>query len=313
MKEIESAVSYDIAGDVYASLKAEFRSEDSAIDEILADIFSRHGKVIRPFFMDLIGSLLGGNWQSMKKAAVVIEAVHVASLIHDDVVDSSSLRRGKVTLNARYTDKMSVLFGDLVFLKALEMSNSIDDIRAPKVINRAVERMISGEISEEFSDINIDEATYLKTISDKTASLFAASGELAAMLSGSDSQTVFLARELGECIGMAFQIVDDTLDFTGDTKVMGKPCHIDALSGSYTLPVIHVLSNMTNSEKEHLIESGSFADEIADTVRNNGGIEYAYKRAREYSEKARGIFMRLGIHGEDAFDSFLERLVDRVR
>jgi len=313
MKSFSESLAVDIAEDVYSGLKAEISSEEPGIARILADYFTRRGKVVRPGFMHLIGTLLGGSWETMTSAAIVIEAIHMASLMHDDVMDDSPLRRGEATLNAQYSDKLSVMFGDLVFLKALDMARSIDDSRAPFVINQAVERMITGEICEEFNGSDIDENAYLKTIGDKTASLFAASGELAAMLSGCDETRISLTKSLGEYIGMAFQIVDDTLDFVGDTDVMGKPRHNDALSGSYTLPVIYAMRDKSNDEIEDLTSSTGNMDAIIALVRDGGGIEYAHDKAREYSEKAREVYNQLGIADEHAFDEFLELLLERVK
>ncbi|MBT4485112.1 MAG: polyprenyl synthetase family protein [Candidatus Latescibacteria bacterium] len=303
-----------IIRDVYNDIGSNMISSEPLVDDILRQIFVQRGKGIRPIFMALVGELVGGSWESLRKGAVVIETIHNASLIHDDVVDKSRLRRGVETLNIKFSNRISVLFGDFVFMKALSLAHTIDIPEAVHIINVAIERMIEGEISESLTNEFIDEETYLKIIGNKTASLFAASGELAVLLSGVDGYKKDLARELGESVGMAFQIIDDTLDYNGETDVMGKPQFMDVISGNITLPVIHSLKRLPSDEVEALFANKKDSvNRITALVKRNDGIEYASEKAGEYVQNAREIIDRFEEKKTSAvFDEFFDMLMTRV-
>jgi len=304
----------DIARDVYRDIQTIVCADEPVIDRVLRDILSRRGKAVRPVLMALLGDLVGTPWEKLRKAAMVVEAVHLASLIHDDVVDGSHLRRGEATLNVQYSDKTSVLFGDYIFMKALNEGHELGNPEAYRVIGRAVERMIRGEIREEIIDGIIDEESYLMTIADKTASLFAASCELAVIMSGMSGPEAEWAAEFGESIGMAFQIIDDTLDFNGDAEVMGKPQFVDLKSERFTLPVIHALKDLSPSDILAMYaDKNSAVRKVTALVRRNGGIDYAYQRAREYATHAREILRRFDNDDATAmFDDFFDMLMTRV-
>lgn len=304
---------YDITADVYRDIKDTIIASEPIIDEELRQIFAQSGKGIRPLFTALAGGLVGGTWDDLRKAAMIIEAVHIASLIHDDVVDGSNLRRGKATLNARFSDKTSVLFGDYIFTKALSEAHTIGNPEALRIIYEAVERMIKGEIHESLREI-IDEEAYLRIIGNKTASLFAASGELGIVLSGGNDIEKRWARELGESVGMAFQIIDDTLDFTGETEVMGKPRLADVISGRITLPVIHSFKSHTPGEiKELFSDKEGTVEKITALVISKGGIEYAYQKAREFLNNAQEILQKFNdTEAVSGFDDFFDMLMTRA-
>lgn len=304
----------DIIRDVYNDIGLNISSSEPVIDDILRHIFVQRGKGIRPVFMALVGKLVDGSWELLRKGAVVIEAIHNASLIHDDVVDESRLLRGIETLNVKYSDRISVLFGDFVFVKAISLAHTIDVPEAVHIIGGAVERMIEGEICESLTDEFIDEETYLRIIGNKTASLFAASGELAVLLSGIKGYKKDWARELGESVGMAFQIIDDTLDFNGETDIMGKPIFMDVMSGSITLPVIHSLRKLPSNEIEAIFaDKENSLKRIKALVRRNGGIEYGGEKACEYLKNAREIIERFEKKEISAvFDGFFDMLMTRV-
>jgi octaprenyl-diphosphate synthase len=303
----------DIVSDVYDVLKDEFHSSEPVINEILEQIFSRQGKGIRTTFMAIIAEMVGGSWESLRKAAVVIEAIHLASLLHDDVVDGSEMRRGKASLNAMHSNKISVLFGDYIFTKALMIAQKIESCDAVSIIHSAVKRMIEGEILDSLHSTIIDEETYFRIIKYKTASLFAASGELGVVLSGVNGIERVWAKELGECLGIAFQIIDDTLDYKGDSEVMGKPILKDIVSGNMTLPLIHSLRKYTLSEIQDIVtDNEGSIERLSEIVRENGGVEYAYGKAHEYSVKAREIIHRFGNAKLDpVFDYFNYMLMNR--
>ena len=305
--------SRDIIRDVYSDMRVELLSSDPELDNILTRIFSQHGKGIRPCFMTLVAKLVGGSWDSLRRAAMVIEAIHLSSLLHDDVVDGSELRRGVATMNAQHSNKVSVLLGDHIFISALKIASELENSEAINIIHKAVKRMIEGEIRDTLNNEIIDENTYIRIIGDKTASLFAASGELGIILSGTDGSERVWARELGESLGTAFQIIDDTLDYNGNREVMGKPKYMDVMSGNITLPLIYTLRKKTPCEiKKIFSEQEGSVGKISEIVRLNGGIEYAYKRARDYSEKARDILSRFDNKNTlSVFDSFFNALMGR--
>ena len=175
------------------------------------------------------------------------------------------------------------------------MAHSFDNPRVYDILYHAVKRMIEGEICEELYGGDMDEDIYLKIIGNKTASLFAASAEIAVIISGGDDDTAVKGRDLGEAVGMAFQIIDDTLDFVGETKIMGKPRHADISSERFTLPVLHALRDCRKDEIASLYtEWESSHEHLAEMVGRNGGIDYAYGKAREYSARARSILNGFG-------------------
>ncbi|MFC1490438.1 polyprenyl synthetase family protein [Candidatus Latescibacterota bacterium] len=311
--DYDSKCSNDIISDVYSDLSEKFRSSSIDLDKILAKIFSKRGKGIRPVFMCLVSELVGGSWQNVRKASMIIEAIHLASLLHDDVLDRADLRRGDATINSLYSDKVSILFGDHIFVNAIMMTNELEHAGAANVIHNAAKRMVEGEISDTLKDDIITEEAYIQIIGDKTASLFAASGELGVILSGADGVEQKWARELGETLGTAFQIIDDTLDYNGNSDTMGKPKFLDVMSNNMTLPLIHSFRDMTASEvKSFLAENKNSTGKIIEFVKQNGGIEYANDRARDYSEKAREILSRFENNkAHSNFERLFEMLMKR--
>ena len=311
--KLDETFTHDIIRDVYSDMRDELLSSDPQLDIILTRIFSQHGKGIRPCFMALVAELVGGSWETLRRAAMVIEAIHLSSLLHDDVVDGSELRRGVATMNAQHSNKISVLFGDHIFISALKIASELENSEAIRIIHRAVKRMVEGEISDTLNNEIIDESTYIRIIGDKTASLFAASGELGIILSGVDGIERIWARELGEALGIAFQIIDDTLDYNGNRDKMGKPIFMDVMSKNMTLPLIHSLRGMTIEETNKiLIDRDGSVEKLTELVRMSGGIEYAYKRACDYSEKAREILSRFAnTEVQIVFESFFDLLMER--
>ena len=311
--QLDETFTHDIIRDVYSDMRDELLSSDPQLDTILTRIFSQHGKGIRPCFMALVAELVGGSWESLRRAAMVIEAIHLSSLLHDDVVDGSELRRGVATMNAQHSNKISVLFGDHIFISALKIASELDNSEAIRIIHRAVKRMVEGEICDTLNNEIIDESTYIRIIGDKTASLFAASGELGIILSGVDGIERIWARELGESLGIAFQIIDDTLDYNGNRDKMGKPVFMDVMSKNMTLPLIHSLRGKKIEEvNKILVNREGSVEKLAELVRKSGGIEYAYQRAGDYSEKAREILSRFAnTEVQIVFESFFDLLMER--
>lgn len=312
MQSYEDTVS-DTGNEVYRAIREEFASQDPVIDRILGEVLACRGKGVRPLFMSRVARLNGGGWESVARAAMVVEAIHLASLFHDDVVDGSRLRRGTATLNARYTDKVSVLFGDYIFMRALAIAETLGNAEAVTVIHDAVRRMVEGEIRESVSAGAIDEDAYFAIIGNKTASLFAAAGEIAIILTGGGRRERTLARELGESIGMAFQIIDDSLDYRGDTEEMGKQRFMDMRSGCLTLPLIHSLRGYDAEAVNRVISgAGDSIESVLALVREKGGIEYARERASGYLGRCREILRRFsGGNADPEWNAFFEMMLDR--
>jgi octaprenyl-diphosphate synthase len=302
-----------IVDDVYRLIHEEFQSGDPLVNGIMGKALAIRGKGMRPLFMYRVACLYGHPWESVRRAAMAIEAIHIASLLHDDVVDGSKLRRGSATLNSRYSDKISVLMGDYILLKALAVTHSLGNSETAPVIQRALERMVEGEISDSLCSGIINENEYLGVIGNKTASLFAAAGEVVIILSGGGMEDRTRARDLGEYVGMAFQIVDDALDYHGDANVMGKPTFMDIQTGCLTLPLIHALRKGHPAETEDILNGSSLcAERLLSVVQESGGIEYALGQAEEYLRRAGEILDTWVTAGSrTVFDRFFETLLDR--
>ena len=310
---IDEILTSDIIEILHNGIKEELHSSNDDVNVTIDHVLAAHGKAVRPAFMALAAQFAGGTWDSVLKAAIVIESIHVSSLLHDDVIDGSEMRRGVETLNARYSDKISVLSGDYIFIKAVMLCHEFEDSRATSIILQAVERMIRGEIRDSLVTSVINEETYLSIAADKTASLFAAAGELGIMLSGGSEKEILRGRSIGEYIGTAFQIVDDTLDYRGDSQVMGKPGLMDAIAGRMTLPLIYSLRKYTPEKIREMISGGrSSVQELSALVRSNGGIEYALGYARNYLDKALEVSVQFGNRdAQNALENFIGALIDR--
>lgn len=283
------------------------------MDRVLDRVFAQPGKGARPVFMDMVARRNGGSWDVVRESAVIVEAVHIASLLHDDVVDGSLLRRGAATVNARYSNKVSVLLGDYLFLKAIMLAQNAGHPDIVGVIHRAVQRMIGGEVRDSLDSAPADEDAYLSTIGDKTASLFAAAGEIGIILTGGGPRERSCGRELGEAVGMAFQIIDDVLDWHGDSSRMGKPTFMDFKGGCATLPVIHALRGLDPVEAGRMLICGEEPEGgLVERVRTRGGIEYARGRAEKYIVEGRDTLGCFGDKSTDEeFERFFAMIIDR--
>ncbi|MFA6471280.1 MAG: polyprenyl synthetase family protein [Candidatus Latescibacterota bacterium] len=310
---IHEEVLPEILTDVYDDLHKDYSSSNTIINVILEDIFSRRGKGARPLFMALSSRLTGGEWDSLRKAAAVVEAVHIASLLHDDVVDDSNMRRGVATLNTLHSNKVSILFGDYMYMKAMKTAETINNDEVIPILQDAFERMVEGEIRDSLTTGPVDEKMYLSIIKDKTASLFAASGELGILLGGGGDRERSWAREMGESVGMAFQIMDDILDYRGDARVMGKSNMMDLKTGCMTLPLIYSLRGYTNGEVEDILYKGRHdIESLSVVVTNNGGVEYATMQAYGYIDRCRNILDRFEKPDiKEDFEQYFTMMVSR--
>ena len=265
-------------------------SDVPLLNRITHYVVKRKGKQMRPMFVFLTAKMMSDNGiinERVYRAASIIELIHTATLIHDDVVDSSDKRRGFFSLNALWKNKIAVLVGDFLLSKGMLLCIDNDDFDLLKIISKSVKDMSQGELLqiEKARRLDIDEKTYFNIITKKTASLIASCCALGASASNSSKTQINKFYKLGEKIGIAFQLKDDLFDY-GKRKI-GKPTGIDIKEKKLTLPLIYALNNSSNSKKKWLINSvkNSSDDVIKDIINyvtEIGGIDYTQKKINEF-------------------------------
>jgi octaprenyl-diphosphate synthase len=223
--------------------RRNLRSEVGAIDELGLYLAEAGGKRVRPILLLLSAQMCGYKGERDVLFASVFEFIHTATMVHDDVIDQADLRRGRGTINARWGNGLTVLLGDYLYIKSMNMALEANDIRIIRILAEITLKMIEGELVSDRcrSDIRISAAEHLDIIRRKTACLFAGCGRVAGVLSDVGDEKVELLAEYGMNLGMAFQIIDDLLDFTADRSVLGKPVASDLKEGKLTLPLIYLL------------------------------------------------------------------------
>jgi octaprenyl-diphosphate synthase len=270
-------------------------SKVALLNRITHFIINRKGKQMRPMFVFLVAKLLGKGKVNERayRGAAVIELIHTATLVHDDVVDDSNKRRGFFSINALWKNKIAVLVGDYLLSKGLLLSIENEDFDLLKIISVAVREMSQGELLqiEKARDLNITEEVYYEIIRQKTATLLASCCAIGAQAVNGTPKEVEKMHEFGELLGMAFQIKDDLFDY-GERKI-GKPLGIDIKEKKMTLPLIYVLSKASDSDKKKIIkiikkhnENKKKVKEVVDFVIQNGGLEYAQEAMMAYKNKA---------------------------
>ena len=275
--------------------KAAMASNVSLLNRITYYIASRKGKQMRPMFVFLVAKLLGEGKieERTYRGASIIELIHTASLVHDDVVDRSERRRGFFSINALWKNKIAVLVGDYFFSKGLLLSLDHDDFDLLKIVSEAVREMSQGELLqlEKARRLDIDEPVYYDIIRQKTATLIAACCAMGAASVGSSKEEIERFHSFGEYAGMAFQIKDDLFDY-GDDRI-GKPTGIDIKEQKMTLPLIHVLNKVDKKQRNWLIDSvkrhntdKKRVKEVIQFVKDQGGLEYAERQMIHYKDAA---------------------------
>ncbi len=270
-------------------------SQVALLNRITHFIVNRKGKQMRPMFVFLVAKMVSDGKVNERtyRGASVIELIHTATLVHDDVVDDSNRRRGFFSINALWKNKIAVLVGDYLLSKGLLLSIDNNDFDLLKIISVAVREMSEGELLqiEKARRLDITEDIYYEIIRQKTATLIAACCSLGAASVRPDSEEVEKMRHFGELIGMAFQIKDDLFDY-GNERI-GKPTGIDIKEQKMTLPLIHVLNHVSSKEKAWLINSvknhnkdKKRVNEVIAFVKDNGGLEYAVAKMKEFQKKA---------------------------
>jgi octaprenyl-diphosphate synthase len=273
------------------------RSRIGLVDLVTRYILRQKGKRIRPVLVLLSAEMCGGINQRSYRGAALVEILHTATLVHDDVVDDADTRRGIASVNAIWKNKIAVLMGDYLLARGLLLSLDHNDFDFLKITSNAVRRMSEGELNQiaRARKLDMDEAGYLRVIGDKTASLLSTCCEIGATSATSELDTHRRLREYGELIGLAFQIRDDILDYTGRKSITGKPTGLDLSEKKLTLPLIHSLASAPQKEGKAIlgmIKSGGKkmkVREIVAFVTDHGGIAYATERARCYAEQAQEL------------------------
>ena len=294
VEQIKQPIAYEM--DLFEEkFRLSMSSKVALLNRITHYIVNRKGKQMRPMFVFLTAKMIANGETSERtyRGASVIELIHTATLVHDDVVDDSNRRRGFFSINALWKNKIAVLVGDYLLSKGLLLCIDNNDFDLLKIISIAVREMSEGELLqiEKARQLNITEDVYYEIIRQKTATLIAACCSLGAASVKPDSQDVETMRKFGELIGMAFQIKDDLFDY-GEEKI-GKPTGIDIKEQKMTLPLIHVLNKVSAKEKSWLINSikkhnknQKRVKEVIAFVKDNGGLEYAISKMKAFQKNS---------------------------
>jgi octaprenyl-diphosphate synthase len=289
-------------------LKENLNSDSALISKVASHLVNRKGKRLRPAMVFLShGGCSDSQANSasnpqVMNVALAIEFIHTATLLHDDVIDQSKVRRGQVSVNHKWNNLVSVLMGDFLLAKSLRLIVETQSPSLLSTISKATENLSIGEMNEvqESHNFDLDEQTYLRIISEKTASLLTASCESGAVAAGATEAVRRSLKEYGQNLGMAFQITDDLLDWVGESKKTGKGLGNDLKEGKITLPLIHTLrecKDQTRTEILRLLENDfnqKDFDDILSQIKGNGGVQYAREKASLFGEKALGYLSELG-------------------
>ncbi|MCF7569549.1 polyprenyl synthetase family protein [Sabulilitoribacter arenilitoris] len=317
VEQIKQPIAYEM--DLFEQkFQLSMSSKVALLNRITHYIVNRKGKQMRPMFVFLVSKMISNGEVSERtyRGASVIELIHTATLVHDDVVDDSNRRRGFFSINALWKNKIAVLIGDYLLSKGLLLSIDNNDFDLLKIISIAVREMSEGELLqiEKARKLDITEAIYYEIIRQKTATLIAACCSLGAASVKPDSQDVETMRKFGELIGMAFQIKDDLFDY-GETQI-GKPTGIDIKEQKMTLPLIHVLNKADKKDKRWLInaiknhnKNAKRVKEVIAFVKENKGLDYAINKMKAFQNEALQL---LEIYPDSEYKNSLKLMVNYV-
>ncbi|KAA1182946.1 octaprenyl diphosphate synthase [Photorhabdus heterorhabditis] len=279
---------------VNEAILSQLNSDVTLINQLGYYIISGGGKRIRPIIAILAGRALGHQGDKHITVAALIEFIHTATLLHDDVVDESDMRRGKATANATFGNAASVLVGDFIYTRSFQMMTALDSMRVLKLMSEATNVIAEGEVLQlmNCNDPNISEDDYMRVIYSKTARLFEVAAHSSAILSNATPEQETALQNYGRYLGTAFQLIDDLLDYDADSNTLGKNTGDDLNEGKPTLPLLHAM-NHGNPEQSALIreaiEKGNgrhLLETVLTTMKQCGSLEYTRKRAEEEADKA---------------------------
>ncbi|PWH13232.1 MAG: hypothetical protein DDG60_10575 [Anaerolineae bacterium] len=307
IKEVEALMRAQVDSNQHPDLKAA-----------LEHLMSAGGKRIRPTLGLLVGHMLGGNHEKLVILGAAVEMLHTATLVHDDLIDGALLRRGMPTLNARWSPAATVLTGDFLFARAAKLAAEADYLPLMKLFAETLAIIVGGELTQMFSAHgNLERKNYYQRIYAKTASLFEMSTLAAAMISTEDEGIRHAMKSYGYEIGMAFQIVDDILDYTGDQAAVGKPLGSDLLNGLVTLPAIYYAEAYPHDPDVRAIPTGGWADtdrvaRLIERIRASRAIDQAMSEARAHVMRALEVLAPFHTCTErDALEELARYIVDR--
>lgn len=298
LDQIKAPVKSEMTG-FEAKFRESMKSRVSLLDKIMHYIIKRKGKQMRPLFVFLTAKMNGGITESTYTAASLIELLHTATLVHDDVVDVSYERRGFFSINALWKNKIAVLVGDYLLSRGLLVALDNNEFAILKIVANAVKEMSEGELlqMEKTRNLNFDESIYYDIIRQKTATLIAACCASGVASSGGTDEQIEIARQFGNDVGMAFQLKDDLFDF-GEGSKIGKPTGIDIKEKKMTLPMIYALNNAPKAERKKYIniiknhnENSKKVNEVIQYVLKSGGIEHTKAKMMEYTESAKALLV----------------------
>jgi octaprenyl-diphosphate synthase len=304
-------------------LKDSLNSDSPLISEVAYHLLSLKGKRLRPALVFLSFGLCGNSKHDLRadscamNVALAIELIHNATLLHDDVIDQSQVRRGQVSVNHRWSNLVSVLMGDFLLANAFKLLVKTGSPALLSSISKAAEQVSIGEMNQiqESHNFELDEKTYLQIIAEKTASLFAASCESGALAAEADQKSKEQLKNYGLNLGLAFQITDDLLDWIGETEKTGKGLGNDLKEGKITLPLIHTLREAEESSRKKifgLLENDfnqKDFNQILSLIKGNGGVEYSRQKAKTFGERA---LSQLSDLEDSEYKQALENLVSFV-
>jgi octaprenyl-diphosphate synthase len=291
----QALVREDMAA-VDALIRRRLASDVVLINQVAEYIIGAGGKRLRPMLLLLAArapAAAGASDADVHQLAAVIEFIHTATLLHDDVVDESDLRRGRRTANAVFGNAASVLVGDFLYSRSFQLMVELERMQVMSILADTTNRIAEGEVLQllHVRNPDTDEAAYLRVVERKTAVLFAAATRLGALLAGADAATCDAMHEYGLNLGHAFQIADDVLDYAADAGALGKNLGDDLAEGKATLPLIHAIAHSdaaTRTELRNAVEHGDVAamPQVIAAIRATGGLGYSRDKAREFAESA---------------------------
>ena len=292
----QNSIIQSIASDMEAVntvIRQQLHSDVPLVNQIAEYIISAGGKRIRPVLVLLVANAYGYRGTHHHELAAVVEFIHTATLLHDDVVDESALRRGRQTANALFGNAASVLVGDFVYSRAFQIMVSINNMRVMQILADATNVIAEGEVLQllNMHDPDVTESRYLQVIRSKTAKLFEAAAQLGALIAGASEPEIEAAGEYGRSLGTAFQLIDDVLDYSGNAADIGKNVGDDLREGKPTLPLIYLMQNGTPSQRQLVrscIESGDeqHFDEILAAITSSGALDYTKAEADKAARRA---------------------------
>ena len=302
--------------------KKTMKSSVPLLDIITAYIVKSKGKQIRPMFVFFSSELCGGINETTYRAASLIELLHTATLVHDDVVDDSNERRGFFSINALWKNKIAVLVGDFLLSKGLLLSLENDDFQLLKIVSNSVKEMSEGELLqiEKARNLDIVESIYFEIIRKKTATLIASCCACGAAAAGASKETIEKMYNFGEAVGITFQLKDDLFDFEKNSNI-GKPHGIDIKEKKMTLPLIYMLNIMKNSDRKKVInivknhnQNPEKVAEVIKLVNESGGIAYTMQKMLEYQQLALDILYEFPESPtRDSIESLVNFIVERKK